>query len=214
MNINLEQAVALLRRERIVSKRAVNFILDRGRKEVLAPINYRLSTLQRCAEENKRNHSWFLVYYQGWSQAEQFEFFNGKMPFNDWPRFHRDSMDFLKKAVVAGHEKPRPGYYLLNMDSGLQNMERAEALARIKEKENVRLCPAPIFSEAIISIYLTLDGIRVAENWYHATSSQTDDGRTILVGRNDRNGIDLNAINPDHSKAVKIRYAECLRWEK
>ncbi|MBI5077707.1 hypothetical protein HZB94_05020 [Candidatus Falkowbacteria bacterium] len=213
--ISVDQAVALLGRRKVVSKQAVNFVWDRGRREIEVLAHYSPETLAKCAEENTLIHGWFFIYYQGLTLLEQYSILNERMCFASRLRFYPPSLDVLQKAMQAGRTKPRTGYYLLDLMPSIGSVKIDEALAKIREKKNIRLCPMAIFSEAIISVYAILDGVRIAENWYHASMDRTDDKRKIIaIGRNDWNGIDINSIKPACSGVDEVSYVECLRWEQ
>jgi len=173
--------------------------------QVPVPENVRLryseATIRECIEANRQGEDWRLVYILGLSLREQRD--KQGVDQNSQPCFYNNDWWLESKEDSWAKHKPEPGYYLVNFNGKHANknwQDQENGITALGER--FERCHETVFGEAIVSVYLTGGGERIAENWYHWGLSLGSDRNRVFVGVFDSVGFHVGLASPDYSHSI------------
>ncbi|MCX6746241.1 MAG: hypothetical protein NTX00_04490 [Candidatus Parcubacteria bacterium] len=181
--------------------------------ENLVKIRYSKATLRKAAKENKKGLAdWRLVYINGLSLREQRE--KSGTDRSKQPYFRISHTWWLEsKHDIFATFKPKAGYYLINFRAQFGNMkwdQQKQEVAKLGIEYGY--CHEAIFIEAILTIYNTNNGVRIAEEWSHQGGTLTDNGEQLIVGWFTETGVGVHSYGVDE-KDPDMRVVVARKWD-
>lgn len=152
------------------------------------------TTLQHCAEENKKGADWRVVWINGLSLRKQREIQGANR--RKQPCFYPDYTWWMEKAQDSwANQGVEAGYRLLDFHPSLKNMTwdaQSGEIAALAD-EGYERAEEQAVAEATFTIYLaTGKKERVLRDWYHWGRQLTAGGRRVFVGLFDDDGFGVD----------------------
>ncbi len=159
-----------------------------------------LEDLEEAAAQNLAGeHDWYLLYISGLSLWDLQE---GFPTFATAPSFSNVIPASERAAIPGVDEKPKPGYYLVDLKGLFANMdwqEQETAIAALGA--DYQRTPAAIFVQALFLLYRT-DYEYLFPEGAHWTSLLSPKGERIALGFFDRLGLEIIFGAPEYADPV------------